>query len=116
MAGVAKEKPPPPGPRTAQVVIGDDLSLRAQAGLAHRLLELGRRGHRVAASTLFSGDVLEVDKHGTRDMAARVFVASVSTDQVPAEVDHANVRVAGMLAQPAGVDQRAKSQLGGDVA
>ena len=89
MAKVAEKEPQPRRHGATHVVVSDNFCVGAHAGPAHRFLELIRRRQRVPPTSPGSRYVLEVDEHGSREMAARVLVATVPALQVPAKVDDA---------------------------
>jgi hypothetical protein len=61
------------------------------------------------AWTLPCRDQLEVDENRTGDMTREIFVATSSSDQVPAKVNRANILVTDVSAQPIRFDQRPKA-------
>src|SRR2546422_8751394 len=60
----------------------------------------------MAARSLSARNVLQGDEHRARYMAVRVFLATDTALEVPAEVDHADVGIREVLVQPRGVNER----------
>jgi hypothetical protein len=48
---------------------------------------------------------LEVDENGARDVAAQVLLTAYTVEEVPAEVDHPDIRIAEVLLKPFDADE-----------
>ena len=105
VAEKAEQEPQPRRHRTARVVVSDDFGVGVDTGPAHLTLELRGCRQRMAPGPLPAGDVLQVDKDRAGQVTALIFVATVASLQIPAEVDHPNAAVAQVLAQPVGFNQ-----------
>src|SRR5207253_3270707 len=81
------------------------------ADATHRALELRTGRQRMPTSALFPGHVFKVDELRARDVSAAVLIPAAAPGEVPAEVDHANVPLIDVLAEPGSVDERTERQL-----
>ena len=106
MAEVAEQEPQPGRHRAAGVVVSHHVRGLVHTRLPHGTLELFRCGQWVAARSLFARDVLQGDEHGAWYVAVQVFIATDPPLEIPAEVDHADIRVPEMFVQPGCVDER----------
>src|SRR5207253_7060505 len=105
----AEQKPQPCRHRTTGVVINDDPRTIVDARAPHGGLELRQLREGMAAVSL-AGHVIELDEHRSRDVAGRVLVTTLAVrQQVPAEIDHAEIVVAKMFGQPLRADERSEA-------
>ena len=111
MAEMAEQEPESRGHRATDVVVGDNSCVGIHTGCPHCLFEARSRRQRMPARPLLPCDVIQVDKHGARDMATEVLVATDAAMDIPAEVDHTDVGIRDVLMQPRGVDQRSELHL-----
>src|SRR5438105_1643947 len=109
MAEVAEEEPESGGRRAAAVVVNDNLRVVVHASQSQLTFELVGRRKRVAASAILACDLLQVEKNRVRYVAADEFLPAAPTLQIPAKVDHPNIAIVDVFAQPVGLDQRSES-------
>ena len=101
----AQEKPQARGHRAPNVVIDDHSRRVVDARHAHRRLELFESGQRVPARPL-ARHVVELDERRARDVPLGVLLRALAADEVPPEVDDANVGIPDVIVQPVRADQR----------
>src|SRR5438132_3572409 len=108
MAEVAEEEPESGGRRAAAVVVDDNLGVVVHASQSQLTFELVGRRKRVAASAILACDLLQVEKNRVRYVAADEFLPAAPTLQIPAKVDHPNIAIVNVFAQPVGLAQRSE--------
>ena len=101
----AQQKPNSCGHRAPNVVIDDHGRRVVDARHAYRGLELLEGGQRVPAWP-FARDVVELDERRAGDVPVGVLLRALAADEVPAEVDDANVGIPDVIVQPVRADQR----------
>src|SRR5207253_1475150 len=77
----------------------------SQSQLTFKLV--GRR-KRVAASAILACDLLQVEENRARYVAVDELLPAAAPLQIPAKVDHPDIAIVDVFAQPVGLDQRSE--------
>src|SRR5438105_8006114 len=109
MAEVAEEEPESGGRRAAAVVVNDNLGVVVHASQSQLTFKLVGRRKRVAASAILACDLLQVEENRARYVAVDELLPAAAPLQIPAKVDHPDIAMVDVFAQPVGLDQRSES-------